>query len=98
MRNEYTNLGVPWKATDEQIKTKYRELMMVHHPDKGGSADKAAELSVSYNILMDKRARKRHDDALRLTGITECPDCHGRGSVVRRRVEQPCKCGGKGFV
>src|SRR6478735_8836472 len=41
IENPYQVLGVPQDASDETIKQAYRQQMHLHHPDKGGSAEKA---------------------------------------------------------
>lgn len=41
-------LGVTKDATQEQIKAAYRQLASEHHPDKGGSATKMAEINQAY--------------------------------------------------
>lgn len=45
-------LGVPVSATQPQIKAAYRKLMMVHHPDKGGSGEFAARLNTARDIML----------------------------------------------
>lgn len=41
-------LGVSPDATKSEIKTKYRELAKIHHPDAGGDPDKFREISNAY--------------------------------------------------
>ncbi|KAK4153607.1 chaperone protein DnaJ [Chaetomidium leptoderma] len=36
--NFYTDLGVPLNATDREIKSRFRRLAALHHPDKAGSS------------------------------------------------------------
>jgi phosphoglycerol transferase MdoB-like AlkP superfamily enzyme len=45
-------LGVKVDATSLHIKSAYRQLMLKHHPDKGGSAEHAAKLNMARDILM----------------------------------------------
>ncbi len=98
MRNEYKTLGVPFSATNEQIKEKYREIMRTCHPDKGGTAEQAAEMSAAYHVLTDRRARQTHDKVLALSGIVACGECQGTGAVRRRKQMHPCeKCQGRGY-
>lgn len=98
MRNEYKVLGLHQKATPEEVKDKYRELMRTAHPDKGGTTEQAANLSLSYNILIDRKARQKHDKALQLAGISACEDCRGLGTVKRLGKSTTCKtCGGTGW-
>lgn len=98
MQNEYKILGVNAKATPEEIKVRYRSLMMEAHPDKGGTTEAAAKLTMSYNTLMDRKARKLHDEALKLAGITPCGDCRGVGTRTIMKKTKPCAtCGGTGW-
>lgn len=35
MQNHYTTLNlIPFQSTQSQIKQSYRQLMLIHHPDK----------------------------------------------------------------
>lgn len=61
MRSHYAILGVPVKATQEDIKKAYRKLALVHHPDKGGDADSFKEICESYEILSDPVKRSSYD-------------------------------------
>ena len=47
--------GLSRESTEYQIKTKYRELTLKHHPDKNKSVDsntKMAEINNAYEIIM----------------------------------------------
>lgn len=48
---EHRILGVSAEASPEDIKSAYRRLAHVHHPDKGGDPAKMAELTEAYNKL-----------------------------------------------
>ena len=47
----YDILGVAFNATADIIKKAFRSLMMVHHPDKGGDAEKAKKIIAAYQQL-----------------------------------------------
>jgi hypothetical protein len=53
-KNLYSRLGLPSSATDFQIKTHYRQLARVYHPDKGGEELKFQEVTEAYNLLMNR--------------------------------------------
>ncbi|KAF4555933.1 DnaJ domain-containing protein 10 [Elsinoe fawcettii] len=71
--NPYTVLSLDKTATESQIKSAYRRLALLHHPDKAtpenvSSANaKFQEIALAYAILSDPRRRSRYD----LTGRTE---------------------------
>mgnify|MGYP002827186353 CR=1 FL=1 len=44
-------LGLKRSASDEDIKTKYRELILIHHPDKGGDHEEFIRIQQAYEIL-----------------------------------------------
>ena len=45
-------LGLKRSASDEDIKTKYRELILIHHPDKsGGDHDEFIRIQQAYDFL-----------------------------------------------
>ncbi|KAH6609621.1 membrane associated chaperone [Trichoderma cornu-damae] len=58
----YTDLGVPFHAADRDIKSRFRRLAALHHPDKTGSdaSDSAAyfmHLKVASDTLQDAAKR-----------------------------------------
>lgn len=50
-------LGVSVNATQLQVKSAYRKLMMKHHPDKGGSAEFAAKLNTARDVMLSHTAK-----------------------------------------
>jgi len=51
-------LGVDESATDREIKKAYRQLSLVHHPDKGGDEEAFREVNAAYRALTDPEARE----------------------------------------
>lgn len=47
----YEVLGVARNATLDEIKSAYRALARIHHPDKGGDRDKFAKIFAAYESL-----------------------------------------------
>lgn len=64
-KNLYKVLEVERKATQAEIKRKYRELSKKYHPDKNrgdkDSADKYREINEAYEILSDPKKRRKYD-------------------------------------
>lgn len=67
MNNPYSILGVAKGATADTIKRAYKEKAKEHHPDRGGDANKFAEISNAYDILKDPNKRAYFDQ----TGSTD---------------------------
>jgi molecular chaperone DnaJ len=62
----YKALGVPEKATGDEIKKQYRKLAKQYHPDTTGG-DKAKEsrfkeISNAYDVLGDAKKKKLYDE------------------------------------
>ncbi len=50
----YRVLGLHPGATDDQIRAAHRRLMQEHHPDRGGTADRAARINRARDILLEE--------------------------------------------
>ena len=59
----YKLLGISEKASQSEIKSKYRQLSMTHHPDKNGGSpsDLYSKITAAYDILGDPQKRKQYD-------------------------------------
>lgn len=64
MDTHYTTLGVAATASAAEIKTQYRKLASVNHPDKGGDTEKFKVIQTAYDILGDANKRAEYDDKL----------------------------------
>src|SRR3954471_629338 len=69
-KDYYQVLGVPEKATADEIKKAYRKLAKQHHPDANPnnpqSADRFKEIGEAYSVLSDAEKRKQYDQMRRL--------------------------------
>lgn len=67
MKNYYTVLGLAQNATVEQVRTRFRELARLQHPDRFQGAEKERaerefqELTEAINVLSDPERRRLHD-------------------------------------
>lgn len=66
----YKVLGISPNATDEEIKTQYRKLSRMYHPDANVGKPNQAELEEkfkevqqAYNIIMDQRQGKKNQSS-----------------------------------
>lgn len=69
IKNYYSLLGVRFNASKDEIKSAYRKLAKVMHPDVNKSPDakeRFQELSEAYEILSNETSRKKYDDILRM--------------------------------
>lgn len=65
----YETLGVKPTATNHEIKSAYRKLVLRHHPDRSkdpGSAAVFMAAQTAYEALSDELQRKAYDDQLAL--------------------------------
>lgn len=60
-KDYYKILGVARDADERTIKKAYRRLAREHHPDKGGSQEKMAEINEAFGVLGDAELRARYD-------------------------------------
>eukprot|EP00127_Corallochytrium_limacisporum_P000988 Clim_evm72s33 gene=Clim_evmTU72s33 len=62
-KNHYEALGVPRRATEKEIKSRYYALARELHPDAGNKAEseRFTEVSEAYKILSDRHARALYD-------------------------------------
>ena len=67
----YQVLDVPCRATPEQIRSAFRKLSLIHHPDRRGDSARFRQIRAAYEILSDPERRRELDswravsDALR---------------------------------
>jgi hypothetical protein len=57
----YVVLGVERSAHIAAIRSAYRKLALLHHPDKGGDVEQFKLITEAHDVLADPDARKRYD-------------------------------------
>ncbi|ORY46005.1 DnaJ-domain-containing protein [Rhizoclosmatium globosum] len=71
----YEVLGVPATSTRQEMKSKFYELSMKHHPDKNPNNQEAAkvfvEINEAYSVLSDEGKRREYDRELSVKSNTD---------------------------
>jgi chaperone protein DnaJ len=60
-KDYYDILGVDKNASADELKTAFRKQAHIHHPDKGGDAEKFKEINEAYQVLGNEQKRKQYD-------------------------------------
>jgi hypothetical protein len=60
-KDPYHVLGVSPLDSPEAVRTRYHELAMERHPDRGGSVEKMRELNDAYERILRHRQRKKEE-------------------------------------
>ncbi len=66
-KSHYDVLQVSTNATDKEIKSAYRKLLLIHHPDKGGDKDNFIRITEAYTVLSNTEMRAKYDDTHKKT-------------------------------
>jgi len=69
----YGLLGVPPTATLQEIRTKFRGLVVTEHPEKGGDPKKFQKLNKAYSVLSDQKKRQEYDASRASSGAAARP-------------------------
>lgn len=90
MSKAFATLGLPETATPAEVKARWRELCMIHHPDRGGNACEFDEIRRAYHAAYTEASAPK-----------VCSHCGGNGKVQHTSgwtsVDLPCThCGGSG--
>ncbi len=92
MSKAFEKLGLPETATPDEVKAKWRQLCMIHHPDRGGNPCEFDELRRAYKLAHVEASEPK-----------SCGACGGSGKVTQSHgfssIELSCPaCGGSGHA
>lgn len=62
--NYYSILDVDPQASLQEIRIKFRSLVVQHHPERGGDVKQFQKLNKAYSVLSDHRKRQEFDALL----------------------------------
>ncbi len=62
-QDPYRVLGLSRQDSLESIKSRYRELALQRHPDRGGSSESMKELNLAYDRLARRKDQTQPDSA-----------------------------------
>ena len=92
MADHYETLGVSRGASQATIRTAFRRLALIYHPDKNKSSDASAkfrEINAAYQVLGNPQRREEYDKSLPSPAQKdECPTCNGQGRIYSRWTTQ----------
>lgn len=92
MSKAFKALGLDDTATPKEVKLKWRQLCMIHHPDRGGNAVTFDELRRAYDAAYSEASKSKF-----------CPKCKGSGKILQSRgfssIMMACmECNGSGYA
>ncbi|WAR62816.1 hypothetical protein PtB15_15B404 [Puccinia triticina] len=57
----YRTLGLQRSASMSEIKSAFRKLSLIHHPDKGGRTNLFQAISLAHSVLSDPESKLKYD-------------------------------------
>lgn len=90
----YNILGVPQDASADEIKARYKALVLKFHPDRESSIlAREAMISINhaYEVLSDEKMRFVHDLCLKMAAVESCRGSHAKrleyfGKIFNMRI------------
>ena len=65
----YTVLNLETDCSLGEIKSAYKHLARLHHPDKSGTDDQFKQIALAYATLSDSDKRCEYDERIGLTRL-----------------------------
>ncbi len=90
--DHYLTLFLPRTASLNQIHKRWKDLMLIYHPDRNSSADAARcakQINAAYDILKNPEKKKEYDMRTTMTGDTYLRIHPGSTSHRRRPARYP---------
>lgn len=95
MRNLYGVLGVAPSSSAQELRSAYRKLARICHPDRGGEEERFKEIAAAYAVLSDPERRVAYDaqrtEWLHAQGAFACRSC-GHGIRIPRGMTGAGRC------
>jgi curved DNA-binding protein CbpA len=76
IKNPYKELKLKKESTQDEIKSKFRELSKIHHPDVKGTPDKFIKIKLAYDVLCDPERKKLFDEEGIILTVNEEKQIH----------------------
>ena len=70
-KDYYKHLGLPRTASDAEIKSAYRKLAVIHHPDKNGDPIQFQAINEAYGVLGDPEKKRAYDETQSVALVTD---------------------------
>lgn len=100
MENHYETLGCTPKATFEDLKKSYQELVKKYHPDKNGGrhSEEFLKINRAWKILQENTSRKKFDAILFQDNFNEKYLVYAEVNLHELSFDNgrgyyPCRCG-----
>src|ERR1700693_1419533 len=61
MKSPYQSLGIPESSDPDVVKKAYRDLVKLHHPDRGGDPAKFKEIQQAYEQITSPHKNQPHN-------------------------------------
>ncbi|KAL5291084.1 hypothetical protein ACFFRR_010476 [Megaselia abdita] len=98
MRNYYEVLESSPDSSTDDLKSNYKRLILLHHPDKSSNSSKGNEIIEAWNILRDEGKRKLYDAEIFQDQIQQSYNVFGKFTVSELSQPKTCRCSGEYFL